>query len=417
MNEKTPAGWSVYPFKDICYFQEGPGLRNWQYKKKGIKFLNIRCIKDGKVDLSIAQHVAKEEVNNKYKHFLLDPNDYVLSSSGTLGRLAKIDASNLPLLLNTSIIRFRSSNENLLDHYFLRYFLQSKYFFDKISEQSQGSAQVNFGPTHLKRMNFALPTLPEQKKIASILNSVEEVIENIQSQINKHQDLTISIMNELFTKGIGYKEFKNSEFGKIPKLWKIEKLKDLTVKISDRNHTTPIYTDSKNAFPIISPKDLDDNMDLNLDKIKYISAKDHDENRLKTDLLPDDIIFSRIGAGLGKSYLIKKNFYNFSILHSLCQIRVNTKILPHYLNWFLKWNGLKKKIWLGVQSIGVPDLGLEEISKLPIIVPANLNEQIHISNILDNLKDFINTKINKLKKIKNIKKSLMQDLLTGKVKV
>jgi type I restriction enzyme S subunit len=57
------------------------------------------------------------------------------------------------------------------------------------------------------------PPLPEQKKIASILTSVDEVIENTQKQIDKLQDLKKATMNELLTKGIGHTEFKDSELG------------------------------------------------------------------------------------------------------------------------------------------------------------------------------------------------------------
>ena len=115
MNERVPEGWELIPFKDVCFFQEGPGLRNWQYQDHGIKFINIRCIKDGDIDTSIAQHLSSDEVNEKYQHFLLNEGDYILSSSGTIGRLACVKKCHLPLLLNTSVISFRSSNGRKLD--------------------------------------------------------------------------------------------------------------------------------------------------------------------------------------------------------------------------------------------------------------------------------------------------------------
>ena len=68
MSERVPEGWALFPLKDICFF-EGPGLRNWQYRDHGIKFINIRCIKDGDIDTSVAQHLSVEEVEEKYRHF------------------------------------------------------------------------------------------------------------------------------------------------------------------------------------------------------------------------------------------------------------------------------------------------------------------------------------------------------------
>ena len=79
-----PNGWSIRPFEEMVFFQEGPGIRNWQYVPKGIPFVNIRCLVDGRLDRSAMSHISEEEALGKYKHFLLDPEDYVVSSSGTL---------------------------------------------------------------------------------------------------------------------------------------------------------------------------------------------------------------------------------------------------------------------------------------------------------------------------------------------
>ena len=65
----------------------------------------------------------------------------------------------------------------------------------------------------LKEIEVSSPPLPEQKKIASILASVDEVIESTQKQIDKLQDLKKATMNELLTKGVGHTEFKDSELG------------------------------------------------------------------------------------------------------------------------------------------------------------------------------------------------------------
>ena len=71
MSTDCSRDWRFHALTDVCYFQEGPGLRNWQYRQSGIKFINIRCIKEGAIDTSIAQCLAEEEVHAKYKHFLL----------------------------------------------------------------------------------------------------------------------------------------------------------------------------------------------------------------------------------------------------------------------------------------------------------------------------------------------------------
>ena len=96
----------------IISFQEGPGIRNWQYvEKEGIKFINIRCINDGDIDTSTANMISKDEAYGKYQHFLLEENDIVMSCSGTLGRYAIVRKEHLPLCLNTSVIRFKPKEQ------------------------------------------------------------------------------------------------------------------------------------------------------------------------------------------------------------------------------------------------------------------------------------------------------------------
>ena len=108
---KIPCDWNVKHLKDVFFFQEGPGIRNWQYVEKyGTKFINIRCIKDNDLELDTANMISNEEADGKYKHFMLNEWDVVVSTSGTLGRNQIIRKEHLPLCLNASVIRFKPIN-------------------------------------------------------------------------------------------------------------------------------------------------------------------------------------------------------------------------------------------------------------------------------------------------------------------
>ncbi len=177
-------------------------MRKWQYTDKGIPFLNIRCIQDGQLDLKDVQYLDPMEVEKKYDHFLLEAGDFVVSSSGTLGRVAIIKPEHLPIMLNTSIIRFRSFNKDILDSGFLLHYLQSKIFYKQISTESQGSAQVNFGPSHLKKLDIELPSLPQQKVIAQFLDSCTTEIQTL-SKIEEYIRLQKrGLMQQLLTGAI-----------------------------------------------------------------------------------------------------------------------------------------------------------------------------------------------------------------------
>ena len=194
--KNTAAGnWRIVPFQEFVYFQEGPGIRHWQYRDEGIPFVNIRCLVDGRLDVSSMNCLDPVEVNEKYQHFLLDAGDYVVSSSGTIGRIAEVSDDDLPCMLNTSVIRMRPRDERLLHRRFLRFFLTSSLFQNQIRALASGSVQVNYGPTHLRQVWICVPPLPEQRAIAHVLGTLDDKIE-----LNRRMNETLEQMSRALFK-------------------------------------------------------------------------------------------------------------------------------------------------------------------------------------------------------------------------
>ena len=162
-----PSGWKEVPLPEVLFFQEGPGLRSFQFHERGIPFLNIRTFQNGRINRSLCQFLDPKEVEKKYQHFLLNDQDIVCSTSGTIGKIATIFEDDLPLMLNTSVVRFRPLNDRQLDRGWIRLFLQTQYFLKQARGAATGSAQVNFGPSHIRKMSFILPPLPEQRRIVA----------------------------------------------------------------------------------------------------------------------------------------------------------------------------------------------------------------------------------------------------------
>lgn len=174
----TPSHWNTVKLPEAAFFQEGPGLRKFQYRESGVPFLNIRTLADERVDKSKCQFLDRVEVEAKYRHFLVETGDIICSSSGTIGKTAIIQESDKPLMLNTSIIRFRPHDEALLSPGFLHLYLKSQNFLRQALKASTGSAQVNFGPSHLRNFTFPLPPLAEQKRIVA---KIEELFSELEA--------------------------------------------------------------------------------------------------------------------------------------------------------------------------------------------------------------------------------------------
>ena len=112
-----------YNFSDVVDFLEGPGVRKWQFKDEGIKLINIKNIVNDKLCLdNTDKFLSEEEVNQKYQHFLLEAGDYVMASSGvTWGKIAEVFDEHLPLCLNTSVIKLKTKDDNILLKEYLFY--------------------------------------------------------------------------------------------------------------------------------------------------------------------------------------------------------------------------------------------------------------------------------------------------------
>lgn len=199
--------WPKIPLSDAFWFQEGPGLRNWQFTSEGIKILNVgNIMSDGSIDLSRTdRHLSIEEFKSKYSHFGVDSGDLVIASSGISfdedgflrTKVGFIEPEHLPLCMNTSTIRFKSKEQKSYLP-FLKHWFQSSEFRQQISQLVTGSAQLNFGPSHLKSMSISLPPLDKQRRIAEILDQADALRRLRARALDKLNTLGQAIFHEMF---------------------------------------------------------------------------------------------------------------------------------------------------------------------------------------------------------------------------
>lgn len=181
--------YKLTPLTSLVWFQEGPGVRNTQYTNSGVKLLNVANLIDGHIDLSTSnRYIAEEEAYGRYRHFLCDKGDLVIASSGIKvdyfdKKMGFVRQEHLPLCMNTSTIRFKVLDKNILNIRYFMYFLKSNFFKSQLSKQITGSAQLNFGPSHLKRMIVPLINIDYQNHICGILDKVYELEYKLQTEL------------------------------------------------------------------------------------------------------------------------------------------------------------------------------------------------------------------------------------------
>jgi type I restriction enzyme S subunit len=195
--EEAGEDWEDVPLVDFFDFLEGPGIRNWQYTESGTPFINIRLISNGNIDISKASFISDEEANGKYNHFHLQAGDMIVSTSGTLGKNAIVRDYHLPLMLNTSVIRFKPKDGK--SHSFMYQYLNSKLFQEHLESAASGSVQANFGPVHLKQMTINIPAQDILSKYLKQADSFYEKIRINQKQIKTLEKLRDNLLPKLMS--------------------------------------------------------------------------------------------------------------------------------------------------------------------------------------------------------------------------
>ncbi|MDA8663038.1 restriction endonuclease subunit S [Luminiphilus sp.] len=291
-------------------------------------------------------------------------------------------------------------------------FLYQVFNFNEVWNKS-GGAQPFISLGDARKTPILTPPLPEQRKIASILTSVDEVIENTHRQIDKLQDLKKATMNELLTRGIGHTEFKDSELGRIPKSWEVKTIRELIEKVVDnRGKTPPLSESGRELIEIASISK--DNRFLNY----KLSKKKVSENTYHTWFRNGhpkvgDVLVPTVGL-IGQCSIVREE--RGCIAQNLIGLRSSERLLGEYLYWVMNSQYVLEEIQRVLMGAVQPSLKVPHLLDASVPLPP-LREQQNITKILNSIEDNIIEVQEKGLKNQSLKKSLMQDLLTGKVRV
>ncbi|ATV65749.1 hypothetical protein CTM86_03650 [Fusobacterium pseudoperiodonticum] len=346
---------------DICFFQEGPGVRKHQYCSKGVKLINVSNLVNGEIDLSNSnRYISQEEAYGRYKHFLIDEGDLIIASSGIKveyldRKVAFIKKENLPLCMNTSTIRFKVKNKNELDILYLSYFFKSKNFKNQISKLITGSAQLNFGGSHLKKINLFLPELNIQKKVSNLLLLIDNTIKNMQRKISLLEQLTKSLFTTMFG------DIKTNN-----KNWEIKKLGEV---VQTQYGTSKKATSVVGEFPILRMNNITYSGEMNYKDLKYIELSDSEKEKFL--LKKGELLFNRTNS---KELVGKTGLFNLDIPMAfagyLIRIRPSNLIHSKFLLFFMNSEFMKKLLYNKAKNIvGMANINAKELEDFSIILP------------------------------------------------
>lgn len=422
---KIPVDWESKELDELILECRSGLSRQIKSQDIGIPVMISGNIQNGKLDTSELKYWYRDDPQGSdVDNYLLKDKDILLcfiNSLQQIGKLCVYKDIGREVIYTTNLFRIRN-NDSVISE-FLYYMLSSKYVQNEIINITKPAVnQASFTKGDFLKIKVPYMTLKEQEKIAQILSNVDMNIEKTEKAIAKYKQVKKGLMDDLLTGKVRIKDgkrFRETNFkdvkgvGKIPWDWEIKKIEDIvSEQVKDGTHHTPKYKEK--GIPFLRVTDIQTN-EINTKNIKYVSEFEHGELIKRVKPERGDILYSKNGT-IGIAKLVDWN-WEFSIFVSLALIKPERKIIePEYLTQVLNSDLVKKQIKLRAKQGTVTNLHLEEIRELIIVVP-ELKEQHNISKILFNQDTIIFKEEKYLEKLKKLKSGLMEDLLTGKVRV
>ncbi|WP_324172904.1 restriction endonuclease subunit S [Sulfurimonas sp.] len=280
---------------------------------------------------------------------------------------------------------------------------------NKLIATSVGSTVQSLRKPIIEALKIPLPPLKEQEKIANILSTADDKIDAIATQIEKAQTLKKGLLQKLLSDGINHCEFKDSELGKIPESWEIDKLENLTTKIGDGLHGTPKYLKQSDYY-FINGNNLNGKSIEIIENTKCISEEEYNKNK---KILDDTTVLLSINGTIGS--LAYYSNETVMLGKSVAYINSNNRISKQFLFYLLRSSHILDYFMLELTGTTIKNLSLKTIRNTKIPLPP-LKEQKQIADILLTADEKLEVLRTKKEKYQTLKKGLLQKLLSGEIR-
>lgn len=405
---EIPGDWEVETLnsiidkdRKITYGIVQPG----EYDDKGVYIIRAKDYSFGWVK-NDSIFKANQEIEKSYARARVKKGDILLTIVGSVGNLAIVPKrlNNANITQQTARLAFDVNKANNIFYY---NFLMSDIALKEIKRYMKNGVQPSLNLSDVEKFKVVVPSIREQEKIASILSSVDEQIDNVDGLIEKNKELKKGLMQQLLTKGIGHTKFKKTDIGEIPEEWEVKRL-DLIGEIV--TGSTPKTSEKDNygdEYLWVSPGDLGIKKYVT-NTVKMLSHKGFS----KTRKLPKGaILVTCIGSTIGKMGISRSELSTNQQINSIiCNENINSEFIYYALNYNFKMY----TSFISTQA--VPIINKTTFGEFLIQIPS-IQEQTKIALILSELDKKIEEYGNRKEKLEELKKGLMQQLLTGKMRL
>lgn len=415
MSERLPEGWTENKIAEMGKLSTSSVDKKISEKEVPIRLLNYMDVyRNNFIDSRISFQTVTA-TSSEIERFSIEAGDVFFTPSSEtpsdIGHSAVVTESVDDVLQSYHLVRLRLFAESDTDRAFRGYLFQSEECMQAFRIRATGSTRFTLSLADFSEVTVKYPiSVFEQKKIAAILTSVDDVIEKTEAQIRKLEDLKKATMNELLTKGIGHTEFKDSPVGRIPKSWEVRHYSELVekympeVKLVDRETYSPLIVRRRH-----------DGVEVRETKLgsKILVKK-------QFEAVPGCFVISKRQIFHGSCGMIHDRLPGNTIISKeYLQLRSKTDALDiRYLDLFSFHPEFHEQIKRTTYGVDVEKFVFKDEwwFKEAIPIPPVEEQQAILGTVASIQKTLNETRI-KGHRLSQLKSALMQDLLSGKVRV
>lgn len=404
--------------KVIDFRGKTPKKIGMEWGNGSIRALSANNVKQGYIDFKRECYLASEELYDAWMtKGDCSKGDIVFTMEAPLGNVALIPDDNKYILSQRVILL--KPNESVLSEY-LFHFMSSESFQNELNANATGSTAKGIKQTRLVKLKVTLPPAEEQQKIAEVLSTVDKKIDLIDQKIAETENLKTGLMQKLFSEGVGvqdengewqpHAEFQDSPFGKVPKCWLKVSLENIASvergKFSARPRNDPKYFDGN--IPFVQTGDV-------VNSQLYVESYSQTLNELGLTVsktFPPETILITIAANIGDVAITQ---FPLACPDSLVGIQAKKDICNSlWLFFFMQTQ--KSELDSKATKSAQKNINLQVLKPLTVFLPS-LEEQEIIAEILLASEKKIALLKQQKAETQQLKKGLMQKLLTGEWRV
>ena len=306
------------------------------------------------------------------------------------------------------VMRVRSEN--------LREYVYYWFVHRDITRFINSGTRSKLNQADLRKLPLLLPPLPEQKKIAAILSSVDEAIQATQAVIDQTRKVKEGLLQDLLTRGIGHTRFKQTEIGEIPEGWEATKLGEVAeVRSGIAKNTKRALVDPREVAYLRVANVQDGFVDLT--EIKSILVERREVPRYS--LRAGDVLMTEGGDidKLGRGDVWAGQIDPCVHQNHVFSVRCGPRLRPRHLS-YLAESPFGKAYFLakGKQTTNLASINKTQLQAFPVPLPS-IDEQDRVVERLDSVRAVVEQARSEVGRLRTLKAGLLQDLLAGKVRV